>query len=138
MKIEEIKITKAELDRIYEDFAAIDRGFGIAPKESERIELAVRESGEIAAYASGLLEYELFYISDLWVRGDIRHRQIGTSLLSSLEERARSAGCKQAYLWTAGEQNLSFYIANGYEQFVRFEDCFGVKGHHKYGLKKLL
>ena len=39
---------------------------------------------------------------------------------------------------SAGEQNLSFYIANGYEQFVRFEDCFGVKGHHKYGLKKLL
>ena len=139
MEIKEIKITRPQLETIYEDFKAIDRSLGIIPADSRRIELAVKSiSGELAAYASGLVEYELFYISDLWVRADSRRKGLGSKILAALEQRAREAACKEAYLWTAGEDNAGFYRTGGYSEFVCFEDAFGLKGHHKYGFRKAL
>lgn len=136
MAYEHISISKQELDRIYSDFASIDRSLGIEVKDSERIELAWRSGGQIVVYASGLVEYELFYISDLWVSDRLRGRGEGSSILKELEHEAAAKGCKEAYLWTAGEANARFYRKNGYAEFVCFKDCMGVGGHHKYGLRK--
>ena len=138
MKTEHIKISREELDRIYEDFNDADLKKGIMPKESERIELALKQDGRIAGYASGLVEYRLFYISDLWVEEGLRRQGAGTQLLSGLEHEAAQRGCDEAYTWTAGEESLAFYSGRGYEVFVRFEDFTGVKGHHRYGLRKTL
>ncbi|MBQ8964971.1 GNAT family N-acetyltransferase [Ruminococcus sp.] len=139
MRFESIKITSEELARIYEDFAAIDKALGIPPQAENRKELAAKDdSGNITAYASGLREHRLFYISDLWVRKDLRRQGIGSRLLLRLEKCAAEQGCDEAYLWTAGEENALFYIANGYTEFVRFENACGVTGRHRYGLRKKL
>lgn len=136
MAYEHISISKQELDRIYSDFALLDRRLGVEVKDSERIELARRSGGQVVVYASGLVEYELFYISDLWVSERLRGRGEGSSVLKALELEAAALGCKEAYLWTAGEANARFYRKNGYTEFVCFEDCMGVSWHHKYGLRK--
>ena len=138
MTYEHIRISKQELDRIYSDFASLDRRLGVEVKDSERIELARRSGGQVVVYASGLVEYGLFYISDLWVSERLRGRGEGSSILKALELEAAAKGCKEAYLWTAGEANARFYRKNGYTEFVRFEDCMGVSGHHRYGLRKRL
>ena len=123
----QIKLSRAELDRIYKDFD---------DEQSERIELALKDGESILAYASGLVEGRLFYLSDMWVDKSLRRQHHGSHLLAETEQLALSHGCDEVYLWTAGEENKSFYLSNGYTQFVCFENSS--HGKDRYGMRKSL
>lgn len=55
------------------------------------------------------------HIDFLWLSDTIRHRGLGSSLLSAAETEAREFGCMGAYLETFTFQARPFYEKHGYQ-----------------------
>ena len=61
------------------------------------------------------------FVDLLWVDEPRRRTGLGTRLLASAEEEARSRGCTQVLLSTHGFQAPGFYAARGYHETGRDE-----------------
>ncbi len=138
LKITEKDITSSELERIYEDFKAIEIKNGIPQRETVRRQFVMEDSGSIVGYVSGITEHRWFYLTDLWVDERYRGQGHGTRLLKVIEQKAADDGMEHIYLWTAGELNARFYEKNGYVQFTVLENKFECQGYHQYGYRKEL
>ena len=76
------------------------------------------------------------YVSLLWIDEPLRHRGLGTRLVTMLEQEALRLGCSHAHLDTYSFEARPFYEKLGYELFATLEDY--PPGHCKYFLKKTL
>jgi GNAT superfamily N-acetyltransferase len=54
------------------------------------------------------------WVAAFVVREDLRGTGIGTEILELVEQKAKSYGINQIYLWTEGER--SFYLKRGYKE----------------------
>lgn len=136
MRITERKITKSELDSIYEDFTEIEIANGIPRRKTERYEFLAEEEGGVIGYVSGITEHKWLYLTDLWVEKSHRRQGLGRQLLKLLERKAEDSGMEHIYLWTSGFVNPVFYEKHGYKKFAVLEDKFEVPGYHQIGYRK--
>jgi len=136
VQIKERKVSKSELDRIYEDFTKIEIADGIPQRKTERYEFTAEENGSVIGYVSGITEHKWFYLTDLWVDETFRRHGLGSKLLKLIEQKAAGAGMEHIYLWTAGLINPIFYEKHGYTKFAVLEDKFEIPGYHQIGFRK--
>lgn len=76
------------------------------------------------------------YIEGLWISEDHRGENIGGTLLSAAEKKAKEKGCHHVYLFTYDFQAPGFYLKNGYTVFSKLENFCGE--HSKLFMKKSL
>jgi GNAT superfamily N-acetyltransferase len=61
------------------------------------------------------------FVDLLWVEEPRRRTGLGSRLLATAEQEARSRGCSQVLLSTHGFQAPDFYAARGYRESGRFD-----------------
>jgi N-acetylglutamate synthase-like GNAT family acetyltransferase len=136
MKITDRPITEKELENIYSDFKKIEQKDGVPSANSNRYQYVAEENGIIIGFASGLTNHKWFNLTDLWVHAKYRRQGLGTTLLTTLEDKVKSMGIKHIYTWTSGFINSKFYEKQGYKVFTIFEDFFEVPGYNHIGYRK--
>ncbi|WP_448566483.1 GNAT family N-acetyltransferase [Thalassotalea ganghwensis] len=99
---------------------------------SERLPLAVQlknDSGEVIAGAAGRTFGDWLLLNTLWVSEQLRGQDIGSELLTKIEDAAKTRGCKKCLLDTLNFQAMPFYKKHGYEvQWIQ-------EGYPKKGCK---
>ncbi len=136
-------MTDIEFKREQEAFSEHGLEFGNPPEEQERIGYVATEGDKFAGCSSGLAQKnkngygKYFYLSDLLVEKEYRKLGYGKKLLDLLEDNIKSHGIEYIWTWTASYEASTFYIKQGYEIFVEF-DNFYPSGHAKVGLIKKL
>ena len=99
-------------------FAARIEEFNLERWEVKRkVPLAVKVTGDdgaIAAGGAGRTFGWWFLLDNLWVSEACRGRDLGTRVLSALEDAARARGCKYVLLDTLDFQARPFYEKHGY------------------------
>lgn len=84
----------------------------------------------------GQVNWNWLHVSLLWVAPGLRHRGLGSELLSRIESAARERGCERAHLDTFSYQARPFYERHGYRVFAVLEDY--PPGHQRIFLAKRL
>ena len=109
-------------DHPAEEAAIVDRGLGeyndvAAPLHEVRYlsSFARDASGEVIGGAVGRRWGETCELQQLWVAEPERRKGLGTRLIETFEEQARSHGCSTVYLETFSFQALTLYRSLGYE-----------------------
>jgi GNAT superfamily N-acetyltransferase len=78
------------------------------------------ESGEIIGGCSGEIMYGSLFVSQLWLREEMRHKGYGTLLMQRAEQLAQKSGCHFIALNTFNWEAPDFYIKLGfYNEFER-------------------
>ncbi|TLG74316.1 GNAT family N-acetyltransferase [Culicoidibacter larvae] len=80
----------------------------------EIIKVARNQEGTIIGGISGSMFLSGIEIETLWVDERYRGHRIASTLLSTIEDEARKAGCQVAYLTTYSFQGPDFYPKCGY------------------------
>ena len=99
---------------------------------SERLPIAVQlknDQGEVIAGAAGRTFGDWLLLNTLWVSEELRGQDVGSQLLSEIENAAKTRGCVKCLLDTLNFQAMPFYKKHGYEvQWVQ-------EGYPKEGCK---
>ena len=86
------------------------------PSEFERFALLLQDAAAcLKGGLSGLIYCDWLRVDGLWIDDVLRHRGIGTELMTRAENHAIARGCHSAWLTTF--QARGFYEAVGYELF---------------------
>ena len=105
------------------------------PSEFERFALLLQDAAAcLKAGVSGLIYCDWLRVDGLWVDDGLRHRGIGTGLMTRAETHAIARGCHSAWLTTF--QARGFYEAVGYEPFGMLDNF--PAGQQQYFLRKRL
>jgi ribosomal protein S18 acetylase RimI-like enzyme len=102
----------------------------------KQLAVTVRDDGRIVGGALGALWLEWLFIELLWLSEPFRRRDIGTELITQLEDEARRRGAKNAYVDTFSFQAPGFYEKLGFREFGRLEPYF--ESHARIWLTKPL
>lgn len=136
-------MTKSEFKREQSAFDEHGMEFGNPPDKQERLGFVATDNGKFIGCSSGLAQKgndqysKYFYLSDLLVEKEYRKLGYGKKLLNLLEEKIKSMGIKYIWTWTAEYEAETFYLKQGYEVFVKFDNFFP-SGHARVGLIKKL
>lgn len=106
---------------------------------SERLPIAAQlkdGEGHILAGAAGRTFGNWLMLNTLWVSEALRGQQIGSQLLSTIEEAARQRGCKWCLLDTLNFQAKPFYEKQGYQ--VQWSQQQYPKTGARYYMMKML
>ncbi|OPX55863.1 Acetyltransferase (GNAT) family protein [Oceanospirillum multiglobuliferum] len=106
---------------------------------SERLPIAAQlkdEAGHIIAGAAGRTFGNWLMLNTLWVSEALRGQNIGSQLLTAVEEAARKRGCKWCLLDTLNFQAKPFYEKQGY-QVQWSQDHYPKTGARYYMVKTL-
>lgn len=143
MTFEYRDMTESEHTRENAAFDEHGMEFGNPPEKQERFGFVATENGKFVGCSSGLAQKQndgygrYFYLSDLLVEKEYRKLGYGKKLLDLLEEKIKPLGIEYIWTWSAGYEAETFYVKQGYEVFVKF-DNFYPSGHAKVGLIKKL
>ena len=127
MQIFHSEIPDKERDKIYKDFAAINKKYNLYDLE-ERISAHIKQDETIIGYASGLKNSKWFTITDLWTHKNHRRKGMATELLESLLDEAKAAECTNAHVRTQGRKNEQFYEKFGFVEMGRLKEFGGQPG----------
>jgi GNAT superfamily N-acetyltransferase len=129
---DEAEILNSKMDK----FNAQQLSF-IGDVEYEKNYLIKNKTGDIIAGIRGCFYLrECLYISLLFIDEDKRKQGLGSILLRTIEQEAKSVNIRLIHLNTFDFQAKDFYIKHGYEVFGILDDC--PKGHKRYYMKKIL
>jgi len=138
------EMTDAEYKREQEAFDEHSKEFNNPPEKQERIGFVATDDGKFIGASSGLAQKldekygKYFYLTDLLVEKGYRKHGHGKKLLKLLEDKLKGLGIEFIWTWTAEYEAETFYLKQGYEEFVKFEN-FYPSGYARAGLiKKLL
>ncbi|MGQ0527947.1 MAG: GNAT family N-acetyltransferase [Alphaproteobacteria bacterium] len=137
VKIIERDVSKAELQKMLDDFNVLQLHHGVPVLEQERCGFVAEDHGKFVGLASGLIHHHWFYLTDLWLEKPYRRQGWGSVLLTQLEEKIKIKGVNHIYTWTASYEAPPFYKNCGYEIFCELENYYP-NGHHRIGLRKTL
>jgi len=136
----EIKISSepeapaADVEAVRAGLLAFNETF-VGPANSASVQLFVRDSdGNVLGGLLGSRRWGWLYVDKLWIREDLRGKDLGTKLLMQAEEEAIAAGCTVAALDTFSYQARPFYEKLGYRVWATLEDY--PPGYHMYFLRK--
>lgn len=105
--------------------------------ELEKNYLIKDQNGNIIAGIKGCFYLrECLYISVLFIDEDKRKQGLGSILLQTIEQEAKSMNISLIHLDTFDFQAKDFYLKHGYEVFGVLDSC--PKGHTLYYMKKVL
>ena len=97
----------------------------------------IKDNGKIVAGINAIIyHWAMLYIDVLFVDAQYRGRGLGSQLLQTVEEQAKSFGSKLSHLDTFDFQARDFYLKHGYEIFGTLENC--PEGYNRYYMKKIL
>ena len=89
--------------------------------EDDYYNFAVYDDGKLVGGATGIIQFDWYFLEELWIDEKYRNKHIGTMLIR---------------METWNFQARGFYEKNGYEVYAQFEDC--PPGTIEYFLKKKL
>lgn len=95
-----------------------------------------KENDIIAGINAIIYHWGILYIDVLFVADDERGNQLGSYLLTKVEEEAKNLGATLSHLDTFDFQAKDFYLKHGYETFGILDNC--PPGHQRFYLKKTL
>lgn len=104
--------------------------------EDDYYNFAVYDDGKLVGGATGIIEFDWYFLEELWIDEKYRNKHIGTMLIEKIEELAKSENLTGIRMETWNFQAKGFYEKNGYEVYAQFEDC--PPGTIEYFLKKRL
>jgi GNAT superfamily N-acetyltransferase len=102
VEIIERDVTKSELERMKAGFVEHDLEFGIQPHTQIRYGVVAMDGDKFIGRASGLMDRNWFFLSDLWLEKEYRGHGTGSKLLQKLEAKVFELGIARIYTWTAG------------------------------------
>lgn len=109
----------------------------VGDMEIKKNYLIKNKTGDIVAGIRGCFYLEeCLFISMLFIDENNRKQGLGSILLQTIEEQARSMKIRLIHLDTFDFQAKDFYRKHGYEVFGVLDDC--PKGHKRYYMKKVL
>ena len=112
---ETAKIVEDGLDR----FNELHNG----PDPTKPLWLICRDDqGHVLGGLKGLIQWDWFVVSMLWVKEERRQQGIGQRLLQKAEDAARKHGCRRVRLATMTFQAPEFYRKFGYVEECRLLD----------------
>ncbi len=85
---------------------------------NERKPIAIQiknEQGEIIAGAAGRTFGYWLQLNTLWVADELRGQDIGSQILSAIEQAGKQRGCTKCILDTLNFQAMPFYQKHGYQ-----------------------
>ena len=94
------------------------------------------ETGKKIAGLIGSTHGNWLFVKYLWVRKELRGKQIGSKILIQAEETAKERGCKYSFLDTFSFQAPLFYKKHGYKEVFTLEN-YPVTGKRYYFTKSL-
>ncbi len=100
------------------------------------IAVFLRDKEMLVGGVSGVLNWNWFYVSLLWVASELRGAGHGRELMKRIERAAVDQGCTHSHLDTFSFQSNSFYESIGYEVFATLEDY--PPGFRRFFMKKAL
>lgn len=100
------------------------------------INFAVYDKDELIGGASGWIQYQWYFLDQLWINEKYRKHQIGSSIIKKIENVAKENKCIGIRTETWSFQARGFYEKNGFEVFAELNDC--PPGAIEYFLKKNL
>tara|TARA_Y100000815_G_C13311257_1_gene488622 strand:+ start:572 stop:826 length:255 start_codon:yes stop_codon:yes gene_type:complete len=83
-----------------------------------------------------IYHWGILSIEELFVNKFFRHKQLGSYLLSKVENEAKALGATLSHLDTFDFQAKDFYLKHGYIIFGILNDC--PPDHERFYLKKVL
>ncbi len=143
IKIVNRELTSEEIEQVNSGFDALSNEEGIELESTERISFVALNGDHLIGCSSGLAykngeEYSgWFYLTDLFIEKEFRNQNIGSNLLKELEEKTRTVGVQNIWLWTSGASTIRFYNRQAYTQFAEMENWYS-DGSSRIGLRKTL
>lgn len=113
------ELTLQEVAQVNSGFDALSIEEGIELEHTERISFAAMNGNNLIGCSSGLAHKNgakysgWFYLTDLFVDKEFRDQGLGTILLKALEEKTKTMGIQNIWLWTSGSPSLRFYDRHG-------------------------
>lgn len=104
--------------------------------EDDYYNFAVYDDGILVGGATGIIQFDWYFLEELWIDEKYRNNHIGTMLIEKIEELAKSKNLTGIRMETWNFQARGFYEKKGYEVYAQFEDC--PPGTIEYFLKKRL
>ena len=99
------------------------------PSEFKRFTLLLQDNAAaLKGGVAGLIYGDWLRVDGLWVEDVLRHRGIGTGLMTRAENHAIALGCHSAWLTTF--QARGFYEAVGYEVFGTLDNFPAAQQQH--------
>ena len=108
----------------------------IGPANEHPVKLVARDDVGVIGGLIGNIRWRWLYVAKLWVHERARGRGVGTRLLTTAEDLARSRGCTGASLDTFEYQARPFYEKLGYELFGMLDGY--PPGYRQFYLRKRL
>ena len=137
------QLTSEETQQVNLGFDNLSLEEGIELEGTERMTFVAMHGKNLIGCSSGLAHKNggkysgWFYLSDLFVEKKFRNKGLGSNLLKELEEKTKSDGIQNIWLWTSGLSTLRFYKRHGYTQFAAMENWYS-DGSSRIGLTKAL
>ncbi len=113
----------------------IEERFGAAEKKPF-VAVLRSQTQEILGGLKGFSHWHWLYISQLWVKENVRSNGLGKDLLEAVEAEARARGDRGLYVDTFEAKTRDFYLKNGFREIGAIEDF--PAGTSRYFLEKHL
>jgi ribosomal protein S18 acetylase RimI-like enzyme len=137
LKIIKREITQYELEVVKSGFEEHSLNHGVGLSEQKRLTVVAEKNDMFLGCASGLIDYNWFYITDLWLHHNFRKQGVGRLLIERLEQLVSLDNIDKIYTWTAGHEAPDFYKHMKYKLFAEFENYYP-NGKSRFGFRKNL
>ena len=88
--------------------------------EDDYYNFAVYDDGKLVGGATGIIEFDWYFLEELWIDEKYRNKHIGSKLMKTVENYYENKGFENINLTTYGFQAPEFYKKCGFEiEFVR-------------------
>lgn len=137
------ELTSEEIELVNAGFDQLSIEEGVEIESTEKVSFVAMHENRLIGCASGLAhkngdQYSAwFHLTDLFVEKEFRDQGLGADLLKELEEKVKSLGIQNIWLWTSGSSSLRFYARQAYQQFTEMENWYS-DGSSRIGLRKNL
>ena len=100
------------------------------------VNFSIYDKGELIGGASGWIQYQWYFLDQLWINERYRKQRIGSKVINKIEKVSKENQCIGIRTETWSFQAKGFYEKNGFEVFAELNDC--PPGVIEYFLKKYL
>lgn len=87
------------------------------------INFAVYDKDELIGGASGWIQYQWYFLDQLWINEKYRKHKIGSKIIKEIENVAKENKCIGIRTETWSFQARGFYEKNGFEVYAELKDC---------------